>query len=69
MGEQSELHTGVFNRDFSIYFLYVGTSVMSKNAQAELCGPNTSMLEVRFEQLKPTYDTVVIHFDYTLEQL
>ena len=41
---------------------------MSKNLQAELCGPNTSMLEVRFEQLKPTYDTLVIHFDYTLEQ-
>ena len=44
-------------------------SVVSNNALAELSGPNTRMLKVRFGQLKPTYDTSVIRFDYTLELL
>ena len=29
-------------------------------------GPNACMPKVRFGRLKPTYDTRVIHFDYTL---
>ena len=44
-------------------------SVVSKNAQAELLDPNVRMLKVRFGRLKRTYDTHVIHFDYTLELL
>ena len=35
---------------------------------AELRGPNTRMLKVSFGQLKPTSDTRIIHFYYTLEQ-
>ena len=35
----------------------------------ELRGLNTRMIKVRFGRLKPTYDTRVIHFDYTLEVL
>ena len=31
--------------------------------------PNARMLKVRFGQLKTTYDTRVIHFDYKLELL
>ena len=32
-------------------------------------GPNTRMLKVSFGRLKPTCDTRIIHFYYTLEQL
>ena len=31
--------------------------------------PNTRMLKVSLGRLKPTSDTLIIHFDYTLEQL
>ena len=31
--------------------------------------PNTRMLKVSLGRLKPTSDTLTIHFDYTLEQL
>ena len=40
-----------------------------QNVWAELHGPNTRMLKVSFGRLKPTYDTRIIHFYYTLEQL
>ena len=40
-----------------------------QNCVGGITCPNTRMLKVRFGRLKPTYDTRVIHFDYTLELL
>ena len=47
----------------------MGKSVVSQNALAELHDPMLRMLKVSFVWLKPTCDTRVIHFDYTLEQI
>ena len=69
---------------FCIYFcsllvyiyVYVGLSMgnpykiyVCQNAWSELHGPNTCMLKVSFGWLKPTCDTRIIQFYYTLEQL
>ena len=72
LGERSEPHTRLFNRDFT-FMIYVGMStkkiLMPKMCGVELRGPNTRMLKVRFGRLKTTCDTRSIHFDYKLEQL
>ena len=63
------------SRDIYMY-MYVGLSMGKKlkkevcqNTWEELRGPNTRMLKVCFGRLKPTCDTRIIHFYYTLEQL
>ena len=61
---------------FLVYiYMYVGKSVCLQETNLKKCMqnawavPNTGMLKVGFGQLKPTCDTRIIHFDYTLEQL
>ena len=62
-------HWGVQSR-FRVIYIYMSVCLSCpKNAWAELLGPSTRMLKVRFGRLKPTDDTRVIHFDYKLEQL
>ena len=49
------------------FIMYKGMSVDVKlTTLAELHGPNMHMLEVRLGRLKPSYDTLVFHLDYTL---
>ena len=66
-------HWAVQSR-FRVICRYVCMSVclqkkyICQNVWVELRSPNTHMLKVSFGQLKPTCDTRIIHFYYTLEQ-
>ena len=48
---------------------FVYKKYVCQNVWAELRDPNTRMLKVSLRQLKPTCDTRIIHFYYTIEQL
>ena len=54
---------------FTPLVLRVRGKYVCQNAWAELRGPNTRTLKVSFGRLKPTCDTRIFPFDYTLEQL
>ena len=73
LGERSEPHTGVFNRDFAIYICMWGRSVGRYVCRGPKCIGEikwpTRMLKVILGWLKLTCDTSVIHLDYALEQL
>ena len=68
LGERSEPHTGVFNRDFALY-IYIGLYVCRGPKCVGGIEWPTRMLKVILGWLKLTCDTRVIHFDYELEQL
>ena len=52
----------------TIFLIYICVCLGPKCAR-RITWPNTRMLKVSLGWLKPTSDTLIIHFDYTLEQL
>ena len=60
-------HWGVQSR-FRVIYIYLCVCRGPKCAR-RITWPNTCMLKVSLGRLKPTSDTLIIHFDYMLEQL
>ena len=60
-------HWGVQSR-FRVIYIYLCVCRGPKCAR-RITWPNTRMLKVSLGRLKSTSATLIIHFDYTLEQL
>ena len=58
-------HWGVQSR-FRVIYIYLCVC-RGPNCARRITWPNTRMLKVSLGNLKPTSDTLIIHFDYTLE--